>query len=153
MKKKIENYLFGELVDFENKTHKITICAITHTKDNFRCMNIGISICNPIDTYNEEIGKKIAYGKAESSEIAMCANFGMITKNVVDLVLKQKMDHIMKFPETYIAGYDSAKNKFLNKQKAEKEFLMLNPEEQKIVQILKTCNNIDYYKKLAEELK
>lgn len=153
MKKKIENYLCGEFVDYENKTHKVVICVITHTCRDYRHMHIGISICNPVDKYDESLGKKIAFSKAESSMAAMIADFGIITADVVNLILKQKLEHIQKFPEFYIAGYESAKNKYFDKIKAEEEFKNLDSSEQEIVKLLGEVSNLDYYKELAKKLK
>ena len=149
--RKIENYHFGEFVDYENKSHKYVICVITEDYMDLRRLCLGVSFCNPSDIYNEKLGKEIAKGRAKQQPV-IGAQPGFITNKMVDLIINTKVEHINRHPNDYIKGYDEAKLKYENKKKSEKDFLELSPEEQSVVNFLRDNPNIDYYKNLAKAL-
>ena len=103
------------------KTHYVVLAAVSKILNNgelvvddfdditpvSKSLTIGISICNPIDKFNEEIGKKIAIGRAMKREGAdfysVCP--GMIYTEVAKLLLERKMKFIKDNPADYIAAF------------------------------------------------
>ena len=69
-KQKFVDYREGSFVDFEGKDHYFVVCAVlresTIRENVTRILSFGVSFCNPVDKHNNELGKKIAYGKSIS---------------------------------------------------------------------------------------
>lgn len=87
---------------------------------------IGMSIRNAEDTYNEEIGKRIAVGKAmkfKGKTIAV-SHAGLVNTKVVQALLDQEAEYFKRDPQSYIAGYREAEKKWKLK-KANKEAMSL----------------------------
>lgn len=103
---------------------------------------IGVSICNPKDkdTYNEEIGKKIAFNKALSSKVAQrwigTDIPGMLTKELAELVVSQEVKFIAAHPEAFIKGYFESKARYERKKQAEADFANMSAAEQTVVKTL-----------------
>lgn len=72
-----------------------------------KSLTFGISICNPIDEFNEEIGKRIAIGRAMKKEEAdlYVVDPGMIWTDMAMILLKRKMKFIKDNPSEYIAAF------------------------------------------------
>lgn len=70
-------------------------------------LKIGISVQCPDDDPNEELGKKIAYGKAlkYNDHTLLVTRDGMINTKLVMALLEQEAEYFKKNPESYIAGY------------------------------------------------
>lgn len=70
-------------------------------------LKIGFAICNPCDTFNEELGKTIAIGRARKN--ASCALYatepGFINTKLVRAFLEQEAEYFKHNPESRIAGY------------------------------------------------
>jgi len=98
----------------------------------------GVSICNPKDIelgqYNEELGKKIAYNRALSPKVirsfVAVSDPSFITKEMMEALLQKQVDNVKAHPEDYIKDYLKAKEKWEQRQKAEKEFGALTVPEQ-----------------------
>lgn len=170
--KTIVNYLTGSFVNYAGQSQQVIICAITSEpccsyryvvdeEDDEgmlftpvkRQLNLGISIQNPNDSINEELGKKIAFGKATNATPVMVSTIpGIITKEVVDAVMTKTLKYVQNSPENYIATYAKSKAKFeANKQILDK-YNNLSDEDKKLVDILKT-KNIDELKELSVRLR
>ena len=96
-------------------------------------VTIGISVCNPEDVFNEEEGKKIAKAKADNIDTLpriYVTSKGIITAELVDAFLKQQAQFFKENPETWIAGYKEAKEKY-EKVKIAKETIDNFSEEEK----------------------
>ena len=81
----------------------------------------GVAICHPNDvkTVNEDLGKKIAEGKAISkrsriAEIQMTSGMFM-TYDYIEMCLKRLAELIKKNPENYSIAYKEAKERFKKK--------------------------------------
>jgi len=102
------------------------------TVDKFGAvLEIGLSVVHPDDLgnkidshgnlvpiYSEEIGKKIALGKAEKSDRIIdttCKN--LLCPRVVDVILDQEEKHFLQSPENYLKGY---REKLKKRNKLEK---------------------------------
>lgn len=70
-------------------------------------LKLGFAICNPIDTFNEELGKKIAIGRAKKNKhYALYATEpGFINTKMVRAFLEQEAEYFKQNPESHIAGY------------------------------------------------
>lgn len=169
--KTIVNYLTGSFVNYAGQTQQVIICAITsepccinrwvtdEVSDGFeftpvkRQLNLGISIQNPNDSINEELGKKIAFGKATNSTPVMVSTIpGIITKEVVDAVMTKTLKYVQNSPENYIATYAKNKAKFDSNKQLLDKYNNLSEEDKKLVDILKT-KNIDELKEFSVRLR
>jgi hypothetical protein len=70
-------------------------------------LKLGISICNPSDTFNEELGKTIAIGRARKNKqyALLTSQLGYINTILVKAFLTQEAKYIKNNPELYIKGY------------------------------------------------
>lgn len=118
----------GSFIDFEGKTHYFTVCGCLQNvavginvyvkndktngaDDTFESIfSVGVSICNPEDTYNEKIGILQATGRAE--KIRNCAlvmtisNRVMFTPSMAEELVINIVNDIKRVPGKYIEGYN-----------------------------------------------
>lgn len=75
--------------------------------DVVKGLKLGFAICNPIDTFNEQLGKTIAIGRArKNAEYALLASqLGYINTKLVRAFLEQEAEYFKSNPEYKIAGY------------------------------------------------
>jgi len=149
MKKDIVMFKNGSFVDFQGVTRQFIVCALSTS--NFkehdayltiydgegmtegeveipRAVFIGISICNPIDEWDEAKGKMIAEAKArgfkpdapEKSAVIFTTRAGMISETLVQALLDREVEHIKEDPEYAIKGYNQMKARWEEKQEMEK---------------------------------
>ena len=84
-------------------------------------LQIGVSICNPVDEFSEKVGTLKAIARAKKSDIALyAAHPGQISDNLIRTYLAQEAEYVKKNPEKYIKGYNDAKTRFLKHQEMEK---------------------------------
>lgn len=155
MKKEIVEYACDSFVDFKGKERKIVACALSQTpKSNDDCkmvvgwkdideyvedyseicraVTVGITVCNPSDTFNLDRGMRIAYSRAlndPNCPTLYTTTNGVINKSIVNAFLQQEIDFIKKNPERIIKGYDEAKERFERNENLKKEIQNLSPEE------------------------
>lgn len=98
-----------------------------------KILSIGMAIQHPTDTWNEELGKEIAYGKAikKRDHILATTDSGLINTKVVEALVEQEAAYMHVNPGRYIAGYDDAKDKYL-KRKAQDEYINSLTDEEKV---------------------
>ncbi len=155
-------------VDFAGKIHYFIIAAISEptvdvaagdildiempTEDSEyydieKVLHIGISICSPEDTFNEELGKKLAIGRAAKSDMKLFATHkGMINSPLVQALLKQEAEYLKKNPERYISGYSAAKIKYLEEKERNELEASFTDDEINIVTAVK--NNPSFLDKV-----
>lgn len=82
--------------------------------DTPKCVSIGVSVCLPFDNFDEELGKKIAYGKAmKSTEHRLYAtDEGLINTVMISGLLEQESEYFKKYPGRYLKGYDAYKARY-----------------------------------------
>ena len=70
-------------------------------------VKIGFAICNPTDTFNEELGKTIAIGRARknASYALYATELGYINTKLVRAFLEQEAEYFKHNPEYKITGY------------------------------------------------
>ena len=117
-KQKLVDYREGSFVDFEGKDHYFVICAIlregTICGHLTRILSFGVSFCNPVDKHNNELGKKIAYGKSISDRNTnvLIGRAGLLNIETVKHILDNEVNHVKQYPEQYSVAYAKAKNKY-----------------------------------------
>lgn len=159
-------YKNGTFTDWLGKEHKFVVCAVVDKPENetvlatvgqtpeghrvavpvleydgdghiVKSVFIGVSICNPIDEFNEEIGKKIAYNKAITSKKAqhwVASNIpGLLGNKVVEALLEQEVEYVAEHPDSIIAGYSKSKEKYEAARLAQKQYAALPGHERVVV--------------------
>lgn len=169
MKQDIAEFLIDSFIDFKGLEHKVVICALTQSPESEsheltvgwvdvegivdeedelcvpvrRCLAIGISICNPCDKFDEELGKKIARSKAEKSiPVLVSTEYGVMNKTLVTAYLKQEMEFLKKNPGKFIKGYAESEKKFLEMRELAEEVANLTAEEKNTLRMLLKPNCI-----------
>lgn len=118
VKQKFVDYREGSFVDFESKDHYFVVCAIlkecTMSENLVRILSFGVSFCNPVDKHNNELGKKIAYGKSNSSRNTniLMGRAGLLNIETVKHILDNEVAHVKQYPEQYSVSYAKAKDKY-----------------------------------------
>ena len=129
-------YLTDYFIDYAGNHRMFTLCAVTvpettiissNTAEHYiihqdeiiinfddiknltfpKKLKLGMAVQCPEDDANEELGKKIAYGKAlkYNDHIMMVTREGMINTKLVTALLEQEAEYFKKNPDSYIAGY------------------------------------------------
>ena len=120
-------YKVDSFVDFEGKERKfVLLCATinkqTMSTDGFgnimisdRFLNLGIALCNEVDEFNEQLGVKIALGRAQKklNHMIVFQRGSMINNDLVNTILERESAYLKKDPGFYIEGYDVAKDRYL----------------------------------------
>ena len=154
MKKEIASYKLGQFVDFKGVERLIVACAVSMpvkegliatwnipgVEDSFeivRAISIGIAVYNPEDEFNLTFGKEQAYKKALAGDPCwFVGKGGVITKECIDALLTEKINHFIKNPEIVIKDYNANKAKYEQIQK-EKEYIQnASPAEQAILTLM-----------------
>ena len=118
-------YKVGEFTDFSGKRRQYIFAAVSvnssdlvdfgSEKDPEKEVRLGLAIQKDGDVRNEELGKKIAYGKAMKDKSCIgkiySTNKGMINYKLVNALLEQEAEYFENNPGRYIAGYDRALEK------------------------------------------
>lgn len=150
--KTIVNYLIGEFVNYAGQKQQVVICAITsdpfcthiaklddsgdryNSMEAYRQLHLGISIQNPNDPVNVELGKKIAFGKALSNIPALVSTIpGVITKEVVDSLMTNTLKYVKNSPENFITTYAKNRDKYNKQVKLNEKFNNLSSEDKELV--------------------
>ena len=167
--KEVVEYLCDSFVDFEGKTHNFVLCAVSKVDPNVelyfnnvdgfcestRTLTLGCSVCNTVDKYDEELGKKIAYNRAVSDKVMptlVSTLPGVINTAVVSALLRQEADYIKRDPNCIIPGYNDKMKKVQEKRNAEERYKKMTAEEQLLVEYAKKGFDLDYYARLAQTL-
>ena len=154
MKKEIASYKLGQFVDFKGVERLIVACAVSMpvkegltatwdipgVEDSFeivRAISIGIAVYNPEDEFNLTFGKEQAYKKALARDPCwFVGKGGVITKECIDALLTEKINHFIKNPEIVIKDYNANKAKYEQIQK-EKEYIQnASPAEQAVLTLM-----------------
>ena len=118
VKQKFVDYREGSFVDFEGKDHYFVVCAVlresTIRENVTRILSFGVSFCNPVDKHNNELGKKIAYGKSVSDRNTnvLLGRAGLLNVEAVKYILDNETNHVKQYPEQYSVSYAKAKDKY-----------------------------------------
>lgn len=113
---------------FKNESHIYTkACSKGIIAKWERYVNFGISVRNPNDSYNEDIAKKIAYGKANSVKGYTVAfdDLALISKDVVNALLNNFVKKVSNDPSLAIQNYEEQEALY-NAKKAKKAMFNAN---------------------------
>lgn len=121
-------YISGTFTDFKGQERHFVMAAVSIVDrlayvdmsegENFldvpKCISIGVSVCLPYDKFDEELGKKIAYGKAmKGTEHRLYAtDEGLINTIMINGLLEQESEYFKKNPGRYLKGYDAYKARY-----------------------------------------
>lgn len=179
--KQVIDYLVGEFTDYKGLVHKVVIASIseelpfyhshpTHEEEDYsvyhyteskgqedyatvrKALKLGVSVCNPGDSFNEEKGKKAAIARAKnSSPVLYSTKTGIINTPMVKALMQQELDFIYSNPEIIIPGYNDSKARYEYNQKMNAEIAGLSEDEKKCLEILTSSNTnqVDKLTKLA----
>lgn len=179
--KQVIDSLTGEFTDYKGLIHKVVIAAVseelpfyhshpTHEEEDYsvchytesrgeedyvtlrKCLKLGVAICNPEDTFNEEKGKSTAVAKAKNSTpVLFTPKPGVISSTMVKALMKQELEFICSNPEVVIPGYNDSKKRYEYNRKMEAEINALSGDEKKCLEILTSSNTVqkDKLQKLA----
>lgn len=119
-------YKVDSFIDFEGKERKFVLLCATINNLSFvyngnnvieaeRYLNLGIALCNEVDEFDEQLGVKIALGRAQKKLNHMIAfqRGSMINNDLVNTILERESAYLKKDPGFYIEGYDVAKDRYL----------------------------------------
>lgn len=119
-------YKVDSFIDFEGKERKfVLLCATINdpslilnaqfTTEAERYLNLGIALCNEVDEFNEQLGVKIALGRAQKklNHMIVFQRGSMINNDLVNTILERESAYLKKDPGFYIEGYDVAKDRYL----------------------------------------
>jgi len=131
--------LKDQFVDYAGRSHHFILAAIS---EDFPCecdvitsggveadligsvskgLKLGLSICNPEDTFIEKVGICKALGRAKQSDPVVFVSYkGLINTTMVRALLEQEANYLKANPEKYITGYSESKERYLKKQEMEK---------------------------------
>lgn len=118
VKQKFVDYREGSFVDFESKDHYFVVCAVlregTVSGTLTRILSFGVSFCNPVDKHNNELGKKIAYGRSVNVKNTniLLGRAGLLNIDTVKHILDNEVAHVKQYPEQYSVAYAKAKDKY-----------------------------------------
>ena len=133
-------FAFGEFTDFKGEIHKFVVAGVVRKclpgtivdvyrtyydneimygdKDLEKFLSIGISICSPLDKYDEKIGKLQAEGRAlkprkpELVREMHVTKGGMLSKEMVECAINITAKAIKNDPGQFIKGYNVAELKW-----------------------------------------
>lgn len=138
-----EIVLKDKFVDYAGKEHQFVIAAVkvalkdsdagyplvmkitNGTGEALGCvqvgLQVGVSICNPVDKFSEKVGVLKAIARAKNSDVALyAAHPGQMSDDLIRAYLSQETEYIKANPEKYIKGYNDAKVRFLKHQEMER---------------------------------
>lgn len=159
--------------DFAGKTHHYVIAAVSvlvydsigYLGDNgdisiepmTKGLSLGISICNPEDEFNEELGVLKAVGRAKKSiPVIYTSKSGLINTKTVRALLEQESEFLKNNPEKFIKGYEDAKSRHERNIQANTLKNNFNELENKVVEAIKDnpkfLDNVTQYLKLMKNV-
>ena len=168
--KEVVEYLSDSFIDFEGKEHKFVLCAVSRVNENLelyfndddyceevvRTLTVGCSVCNLSDEYDEELGKKIAYGRTSLDKYVpdlVSTVPGVINTAVVKALLRQEADYIKRDPNHIIPGYNEKMKRVQRENEAKSQYDALTPEEKTVVNFFKnTPELMSEYANIAKNL-
>lgn len=167
MKEKIQT-ITDSFVDYAGVEHRFLIAAVSVRDESFdvescnppyegegtpKSVRIGISVCNPVDEWDEDRAYEIAVGRARTNiHYALFATRpGMINTAVVTALLEQEAKFIKENPAQVIKGYNEARNKYLHSKELHDLYNSLTDEEKNAIKITLKSEKIDKLAKLASD--
>jgi hypothetical protein len=123
------SYEIGEYIeDYGTETYLGTVNKV---------VRLGVSICNPSDTFDEKVGALKAAARAHDAEPSLYGSTsGAINVKVVRALLEQEAEYLKHNPENFIPGYADMKERYLTRQKMKNLEESFTPVEKEVVKNL-----------------
>ena len=85
-----------------------------------KALYLGVSICNPIDEFNEKVGIAKAIARAKNSDPSVFVTKpGLINTTMVKALLEQEAQYLKNNPGLFITGYEAARKKYMDQKEME----------------------------------
>ena len=128
-------FINDSFVDFAGKIHYFTVVATSTNKKGTYIVNeesgycfppveteihLGVSICNPEDSFDGYKGITKATKRADNSPAILYITkkcYG--TNGLINALLKRETEYIKKNPGKYIKGYDEARIRYFKRKRME----------------------------------
>lgn len=105
-----------------------------------KSLSLGISICNPEDEFDVEVGKAKALARARCSVPVLYATKpGVINTTMVKALMKQEAEYLKNNPDAYIKGYSAAEKKYEQHQKDLDTLANLTDEQLQFYEYMSTA--------------
>lgn len=148
MKERVE-YRVDSFVDFTGMERKFVMVALSQEVCaeiallSDKCLSIGVSVCQPEDEFDENMGVQIALGKARKlhNHALYSTDPGLINRGVVNALLDQEVAFFKQCPGKYLKGYDTAKAIYEEGRKMVELEASLSDEERTCLDTLLTSKN------------
>lgn len=158
MKERVE-YRVDSFVDFTGMERKFVMVALSQEvcaeidpdTENWdedallsdKCLSIGVSVCQPEDEFDENMGVQIALGKARKlhNHALYSTDPGLINRGVVNALLDREVAFFKQCPGKYLKGYDTAKAIYEEGRKMVELEASLSDEERTCLDTLLTSKN------------
>ena len=115
-----------------------------------KSLSLGISICNPEDEFNVEVGKAKALARAKcSTPVLYATKPGVINTTMVKALMKQEAEYLKNNPDAYIKGYSAAEKKYEQHQKDLDTLANLTDEQLQFYEYMSTAPIEDLEKVLG----
>lgn len=133
--KQYVNEIKDSFVDYAGETHHFIVAAVTTILEDCSFLSsnpdgspiisqfrkevrLGVSICNPCDTFDEKKGSLKAIARAKNSDpVLYSTDLGHLNSAIVESVIAQEAKYIKSNPELYIKGYKDSQEKYQKKLK------------------------------------
>lgn len=119
-----------------------------------KTLRLGVSICNPIDEFNERAGMEKAIHRAKNCKhnALYATDKGYISTRVVRAMLEQEAHYVKTNPGKYIKGYDEAKAKYEFEVSNKNAYDSLTDDEKLLAMTIKDfdLNKLKKFKQLAK---
>jgi hypothetical protein len=100
-----------------------------------KVVRLGLSICNPLDEFDEKVGAMKAAARARRADPTLFgSNKGVINKGVVQALLIQEAEYVKNNPENFIQGYADMRDRYLTRKQMESLEDNLSPVEKEVVE-------------------
>lgn len=117
-----------------------------------KIVRLGVSICNPVDTFDEKVGTLKAIARARNASPTLySSNLGAINTGVVKALLEQEAKYLKNNPEKFIKGYIDMRDRYFTHQKMEAIKKDFSEIENQVVENLQ--NNPKFLDKVMQYLK
>lgn len=154
--KKVE-YIVDSFKDYTGVERKFVMAAVSlHNEysvdiaedmepidNDHKILSIGVSVCRPSDTFDEELGKRIAEGKATKyrDHAIYAVDAGLINDKVVRALLSQESEYFKSNPGRYLAGYDKDAEKYHKSQEIHEYIKSLDGDAKVAFRFLTEANS------------
>lgn len=102
-----------------------------------KVLRLGVSMCNPVDSFNSKTGTLKAIARARNSVPALYSHEkGTINSRVVRALLEQEANYIKSNPDLIIKGYSDMEARYKERQRLKKMYDSFSEEEKKLVENL-----------------